>query len=268
MATKGGRQLPIEAPSLAALAYHAGSGQVSLDENSTRLTVGKNDGRAYSDAQIDDYHVDGVMGWRAPVQMTLRARFSHSQELLRGTAGFGFWNDPFGMTKGARPVAGMPNVRLPQAAWFFFASPPSEMPLARGVAGHGWKAATIDASRLLAKTLLPVAPLGMLACQLPWGYRHLWPLAQRVLKIDEARLSVSMDAWHDYRLAWEADEVRFFVDGVELLRSRYSPRGPLGFVAWIDNQYMIATPQGRIGSGVVSSDEQWLEITSLEVKSL
>ena len=247
--------------------YQVGSGDVSIQDATTRLRLGKSDDFSYSDAQIDDYHADGILGWRPPVQMTLRARFSHPLSLLRGTAGFGFWNDPFGMTKGARRVSWMPNVRLPQAVWFFSASPPSEMPLATGVAGDGWKAATIDASRPLARALLPFAPLGMLACRVPWGYRSVWPMAQSVLKIDEASIATSMDEWHEYRLAWETDGVRFWVDGADIMRSRYSPRGPLGFVAWIDNQYMVATPQGRIEHGVLATDEQYLEITSLEVKT-
>jgi hypothetical protein len=54
--------------------------------------------------------------------MTVRACFSHPAGTLRGTAGFGFWNDPFLMT-GARLPA------LPRAIWFFYASAPSEMKL-------------------------------------------------------------------------------------------------------------------------------------------
>ena len=29
------------------------------------------------------------------------------------------------------------------------------------------------------------------------------------------------------------------------------PRGKLGFVAWIDNQYAVVTPQGRFRFGVI-----------------
>ena len=39
-------------------------------------------------------------------------------------------------------------------------------------------------------------------------------------------------------------------------------------VIWMDNQYMVATPQGEIKHGLVATDEQWLEIASLEVVEL
>jgi hypothetical protein len=86
-----------------------------------------------------------------------------------------------------------------------------------------------------------------------------------VLKIEEALLPTTMDRWHEYRLQWEPQQVRFVVDGVELLRTRYAPRGPLGFVAWVDNQFMVATPQGRVRNGVIANGEQWMEIASVEV---
>ncbi len=80
--------------------------------------------RQYSNAQVDDYR--GLsrrrFPWRPPAKLTVRARFSHPAGHLKGTAGFGFWNDPFLMT-GARLPA------LPQAIWFFYASPPSDMRL-------------------------------------------------------------------------------------------------------------------------------------------
>jgi hypothetical protein len=34
----------------------------------------------------------------------------------------------------------------------------------------------------------------------------------------------------------------------------------LGFVAWVDNQYAIVTPQGRFGSGLVEVPETQLLI--------
>lgn len=140
------------------------------------------------------------------------------------------------------------------------------MALALDVAGYGWKAATIDASRLLAKALLPVAPLGMLACRLPFLYRRVWPIAQRILRIDEAELRVAIDEWHEYILEWRMNDVRFMVDGVVMRQTACSPRGPLGLVVWIDNQYMVATPQGQVRNGVIATGRQTLEITDLEVQ--
>jgi hypothetical protein len=242
-----------------------------------RLSLEATDPRGYSNAQLDDYHQNGQMMWQPPVRLFVRVRFSHPQARLGGTAGFGFWNDPFGMTKSVRPLwpskmgqnsSWLPRIRLPQAAWYCFASPPSEMLFAQGVPGFGWKAATLDASRPLARVLLPFAPLGMLACRWSWLYRRLWPLAQHVLKIDEALVPVAMDAWHDYCFVWESDRIRFFVDDEVVFNTRFAPRGPLGFVAWIDNQYMVATPQGRLRHGVVATGAQWMELASLQVATL
>ena len=76
----------------------------------------------YTDAQIDDC-VGRRKGypWRPGTRLALRARFSHEADALVGTAGFGFWNAPFG-----DPTVPWPT--LPQAAWFFFGSPPNDLP--------------------------------------------------------------------------------------------------------------------------------------------
>ena len=88
----------------------------------------------YVNAQISDYP---PFRWRPPLRLTVTAQASSAA--LRGTAGFGFWNHPFS------PVGW--SLRLPQAIWFFFGSPPNNMALAQGVPGYGWKAATISANR-------------------------------------------------------------------------------------------------------------------------
>ena len=47
-----------------------------------------------------------------------------------------------------------------------------------------------------------------------------------------------------------------------------SPRGALGLVIWIDNQYMIVTPQGRLGHGLMEFEhEQYLEVARLAIES-
>ncbi|MGC8879803.1 MAG: hypothetical protein ACP5R2_11325 [Anaerolineae bacterium] len=215
----------------------------------------------YSNAQIDDYR--GLprrrLLWRPPLRLTVRARFSHLVGVLRGTAGFGFWNDPFMMT-GARWPA------LPRAIWFFYASLPSDMQLALDVPGYGWKAATLDATRPGALALAPCAPIAVLAMRFQRAYRRLWPIVQRALGIQERLLSVDMTDWHVYALEWLPGQAHFYVDGEIVLRNAPSPRGPLGFVMWLDNQYMVVTPQGRLGWGLLKIDgEQWMEIRQLEI---
>jgi Glycosyl hydrolases family 16 len=249
------------------LRYQVGTGLVKSLDGVVRLTRGEQDGSHYCNAQLDDYSDDDVMNWRPPIRMTVRARFSHAAKELRGTAGFGFWNDPLTMTKTEATRSWLPRFRLPQAAWFFFAALPSSLPWKRGVPGMGWKAATLDASSWLAKILLPFAPVAMGLCHWRWAYARLWPIAERVLKIDERELSAAMDTWHEYRMEWEEDRVRYSVDGEVIHTARSAPRGPLGLVVWIDNQYMVATPQGMIRHGVVSAGTQWLELAALEVTS-
>jgi hypothetical protein len=58
------------------------------------------------------------------------------------------------------------------------------------------------------------------------------------------------------------------VDSQEVLRALTPPRGPLGFVTWIDNQYAIATPRGRLRFGALATNEQWLELASFSIQPL
>jgi hypothetical protein len=215
----------------------------------------------YTDAQIDDYQGlrrrDFV--WKPPVTLTVRARFSHPAGKLTGTAGFGFWNDPFMMT-GAR----MPS--LPRAIWFFYASPPSNMKLALNAPGHGWKAATVDAMRLPFFLLAPTAPLAVPLMNIPALYRGLWPVGQRAIGVSEALVEADMTDWHTYRIDWGEHRAIFSVDEQTMLECGTSPRGPLGFVMWIDNQAMIATPQGRFGYRLLALPaRQWMEIDALNI---
>ena len=74
---------------------------------------------------------------------------------------------------------------------------------------------------------------------------------------------------HIYEIEWLKNEARFSVDGNLVHQSPYSPKGPLGFIAWIDNQYAIVTPQGQFGFGYVGIEErQWLAIDSVLIETL
>jgi hypothetical protein len=218
-----------------------------------RLICPPGSGRSYRNAQIDDYSlVTGTpLLHRPPLQMTIWARFSSPAGSVRGTAGFGFWNYPW-----AWPPA------LPQALWFFYGAPPHNMPLANGVAGAGWKAATIDAGRPAALAWLPLAPLVVPLLHLPWLSDRLWFPIQRAVGVAEVSLPLDiMNDWHQYRIEWESHTCRLLVDDHVILTQSPAPRGPLSFVAWIDNQYLILTPRGKIGWGLHSSaTPQWMEI--------
>jgi hypothetical protein len=243
--------------------YTVGGGAVEAGDDGLRFVTRDANAHRYADAQIDDYQ--GLprrsFAWRPPLTLQVRARFSHARSQLKGTAGFGFWNDPFAMTGRRMPA-------LPRALWFFYASPPSDMALALGVPGHGWKAATLDTTRLPALLLAPTAPLAVPLMNLRPLYRRLWPFVQRALAIGEASLDglAEMTAWHDYRLEWRAEGARFLVDGQLALEVDHAMRGPLGFVMWLDNQYAVVTPQGRFGWGLLEAPaEQWMAVESFSV---
>jgi len=244
--------------------WTAGSGLLAVQGGILRCTLDPADTQHYSDAQISDYAglPRRAFPWRPPLRLTVRAWASHGAEALRGTAGFGLWNEPF--VPGGR---GLP--RLPRAAWFFFASPPSNMALARDVPGWGWKAATMDAARPAFLALAPLAPAGFLAMRVPAFYRALWPVAQRAIGVSEARLPADLAEPHTYALEWRADSVRFAVDGQTVHRAPCAPRGPLGFIAWLDNQYAVVTPAGRFRFGLLATTErQWLALDQIALEPL
>ena len=219
--------------------------------------------QGYADAQIDDYGQHRrrrYYPWRPGVVLRLRARFSHPVGQLAGTAGFGFWNAPFG-----DPTIRWP--ALPQATWFFYASAPTDLPLALEGPGRGWFAATLDATSATALALAPLAPVVLLLNQIDALRRRLWPLLRRGLGISYAPIQVDITQWHGYQVEWFAGGCRFYVDSDLLLQTPHSPRGPLGFVCWLDNQYMVATPGGRFAWGVLATaSEQWLEVAELDIR--
>jgi hypothetical protein len=100
-------------------------------------------------------------------------------------------------------------------------------------------------------------------------YRRLWPPIQRAINVREAVVEASMDAWHTYAVEWGERRVCFSVDEEPILEDAPSPRGPLGFVMWLDNQYMVATPQGRFRWGLLDVPGcQWMEVDSLTIEPL
>lgn len=214
----------------------------------------------YANAQIDDYwgRKRSAYLWQPGTILQLRARFSHSGSSLPGTAGFGFWNAPFG-----DPTVPWP--ALPQAAWFFHASAPTDLPLPAEGPGRGWFAATIDASTSKALALAPISPFVALLNNLPQARRRIWPALRRVLKISHSPMDeAGMTRWREYRLEWHRNGCSFSVDEESVLEMAFSPRGPLGFVCWIDNQYLIATPAGKVRWGSLPvQGERWLEIDHL-----
>jgi hypothetical protein len=221
------------------------------------------DGSVYCNAQLDDYQGLPRRRFRnrPSLRLSVRARFSHEAGILGGTAGFGFWNDPFLMT-------GLRTPTLPRALWFFYAAPPSDMRLAVNTPGYGWKAAALDALHWRGLLSLLPAALAAPAMRSPGFYRRAWPRFERSFGIAEQLLDVTMTGWHEYTLDWQPQTATFAVDGRAILQTP-APAGPLGFVAWLDNQYLIVHPTGRLRHGLVAkSTVQWLEISDLRLERL
>jgi len=236
-----------------------GTGVVDWSPAERRARLAILPSRAYTDAQLDHYRGTprSRLPSRAPAGFSLRARASHDQPV--GTLGFGFWNDPFTVSGGV--------LAAPSAVWFFYASQPGDMALAENVPGYGWKAATLNAGRWPAWLVAPAAAGAIALTRVPRLGRPVMRLARRFAQAHEQLLDdVALSAWHHYRLLWTPYEAIFWVDGVERLRAPAPPAGPLGFVLWIDNQYAIASRDGRFGFGLCALTEpQWLEVADLQL---
>jgi len=239
-----------------------------------------------------------AFGWQSPVTLRLRARASDSS--LPGTWGFGLWNDPFGFAISfggtARRLPALPNT-----AWFFHASPESylslqpchceeqsdeaipsragiassgtpalaggareERPPRNDMPANGFFAGTFRSPRWPSPLLAP-ALLALPLLALRPASRLLRRLASRLVRQDGGAVSVDVTQWHEYSIRWQAEAVVFLVDGVEILRTPIAPRGPLGLVLWIDNQYAAWRPDGRLGYGTVENPAAWLEIENIVV---
>lgn len=213
-----------------------------------------------SDAEIDDHRTvpRHQLPWTPPLRMTVRARMSHRAGEILGTAGFGFWNDPFDW---------IGNVQVPpNALWFFYASPQSDMAFAPNVRGHGWKAATLNAGRA---DRLAMA-LGNLIFRLPGMSKWVFRLAQMRTHAHEKILDdVALTEWHEYRIDWLPREARFFVDSAEVFRAPNPPRVPLGFVAWVDNNAAVMGPGRAFAFERIRIEQrQWLELARVRIEPL
>lgn len=224
--------------------------------------------QSYADAQLDDYQ--GLrrsdFPWRPPLEMSLRARASVARPL--GTLGFGFWNDPFSLTIGGGGAAR----RLPappQALWFFYGSQPNDMAFPGGERGAGWKASCLRSMELPTWLLAAPALAAYLLSHVPWLRGPVMRTALQQIRAQEQALELDLTTWHSYRLAWRAAAAAFYVDGEQVLQAEHPHPGPLGFVAWIDNQYAVISPERGLRFGVLNTEvEQRLELDDLLIAPL
>ncbi|HUI87604.1 MAG TPA: hypothetical protein VLX61_02640 [Anaerolineales bacterium] len=232
---------------------------VSAAENGFRLTIPASSQEKYRLAQLDGYGRLPRRSFTAqpPSRFSLRARAS--SQSLPGTWGFGLWNDPFGLSFGfGENLLSLP--ALPNAVWFFHASPQNHLSFRNDKPAQGFLAQAFSSPRLHPLLL----PIGLM---FPFSRRRARQLLARVVAEDAAIMSVDRTLWHHYRLEWRPDRSSFWVDGNLVLDTPVSPRPPLGLVLWIDNQYAAFMPDGKLKWGLEKNPtEAWLEIEDVTIE--
>lgn len=249
-----------------------GGGKQYITNSTLRLGFESARKGMYTDAQIDDYtmHARSAYPWRPPLRMTVRSRSSlpavpienvvGTVDAMQGTAGFGFWNNPFSVRGDI--------LTLPESIWFFYASQQSNMALVPGIPGWGWKAQVVHSMRFgFLGHIIPTS-LDIVRNRFMRKSRPSSAAIQRLAGAHETLLRVDMTKWHTYMLEWYRDSAMFWVDGKVVLRVKQPPTSPLGFVAWVDNQYAMATPTGILRFGTLDSGPQWLEMDYIEIEKL
>jgi hypothetical protein len=239
--------------------------QISETEAAShRLAIPASEQASYRLAQLDDYgrRRRADFPWQAPASFSLQARASQVE--IPGTWGFGVWNDPFSFKIGFGGSHWLP--ALPNAAWFFFASPPNYLSLRNDLPADGALAAVFRAPRIPTWVFAP-ALVGLPLLLVPPAARLARRLASQIAKEDSARLELDPTIWHRYRLDWSADRVEFYLDDQLTFSTSLVPQGPLGFIIWIDTQFAAWTPNGRLKYGTLPSPANWIEFKEFSIQS-
>jgi len=148
---------------------------------------------------------------------------------------------------------------LPNAAWFFHASPKNYLSFRDDTPAHGFLAQVFSG---------PGFHPSLLAAGLafPFSRRKTRQLLSRVIDEDSRTITVDTTEWHNYRLEWRESRSVFSVDDALVLDSVVGPRPPLGLVVWIDNQFAAFAPQGTLRWGTEANPESaWLEIEDINL---
>ena len=228
--------------------------QVAQDPDGTwKLIMSAGQAGSYRLAQLDDYR--GIkrrkLPWMPPLLMSLEAKIS--RKAVPGTWGFGLWNDPFsaglGFGGGLRRLPALPN-----AAWFFFASPENHLSLRDDLPASGALAAGFRAPHW-PWPLLGLAALAFPLLLLPQTAAVLRPRAAQIVQQDAKNLALDTTRWHRYDLEWRIDRVSYWLDGSPVHQSPLSAQGPLAVVIWLDNQFAALPPSGGLRMGSLANSE-------------
>lgn len=230
-------------------------GSAWIEENyGLRMVMRNAPAGSLCSAQIDDFTTRSREDyfWEPPVSLKLRARVNLPAGQLLGTAGFGFWNNMAPLWSSRMEV-------FPNWIWFYYASPETRLSPTRGPAS-GWKASAVHGGpggeRAMAwnDTLLRIPLIGK--------YLGRVTLPTREKSLDTFDFSI----WHDFEILWNREVIHFRIDGESVLEAHMRMTMPLGFYAWIDNNYTGFKENGEVDLGYLQiPDEQVLLIDNLEI---
>jgi hypothetical protein len=236
-----------------------------LEDRTWHLEIPAQPRRGYRLAQLDDHGSLRRQNfrWNPPLTLSVQARTSAQD--LPGTWGFGLWNDPFSFMLAYNKV--VPRIpTLPQAAWFFHASPQNYLSFLDDQPANGFLAATFSSTIIPTALLVLSSPLLAFAL-IPVAAQFVRRLFRRVVHQDACQIHTTETEWHTYSLHWEHDRIRFHLDGLQLFETKISPRPPMSLVIWVDNQYAALPPAGRVKFGTLPNPEPaWLEIMEISMQ--
>ena len=234
----------------------------TLAEDSWRLSLPPGKAGKYRVSQIDDYAnlPRKEFLWQKPLRFSLQSRVSDQQ--IPGTWGFGFWNDPFSFNIGIQG-SGRRLPVLPDAVWFFFASPENHLSFENKKPAQGMLASVFASKTISPPLLVPGGVFLPLAFFPPAG-RLIRKFMSRLIQYDAARIEMNLTDWHTYTIEFSREDIRYSIDEKFFFKTTCQPKGKMGFLIWIDNQYASFDPQGKIKFGTLASQrEHWLEIRDL-----
>jgi hypothetical protein len=238
---------------------------VKMGELSWHLEIPANARRGYRLAQLDDHRSlpRRNFPWQPSLTLSLQARVS-AQE-IPGTWGFGLWNDPFSFLLAYnRVVPRFP--ALPDAAWFFHASPQNYLSFRDDLPASGFLAATFSSKKIPTAILVLASPALALTL-IPNTAQMVRRTLRHVIRQDVSLIHTDVTEWHEYCMEWDLGQVRFSLDGTHILQTNISPCGPLSLVIWVDNQYASLPPRGRLRYGTLPNpDPVWMEIRELSLQ--
>ncbi|HUN22349.1 MAG TPA: hypothetical protein PK299_04360 [Anaerolineales bacterium] len=243
--------------------FETGGGSVTPMTGGWRLAIPATTRLAYADAQLQDYTHLARLNCSCQASerpsMRIQARFSHLPAEMGGTFGFGWWNNPISLTGGSV-------LAMPHTAWWFGASRPNDLRFTANASGADWGAGTLAGARLPSVFMLAGAASAVLLTRIPVLRRFIVSTAQRLLKASQCPTPAHFDPreWHEYTCEWQATQVKFWLDGELFFETGVSPTQALGWVAWVDNQYAVLSPQGALQFGLVAcAYTRWMEIRVL-----